>query len=136
MYNPFENDPHMAKSVFSIREQVEQRGHYCSITFDVDEVPSAESKLLIEYYGDATWETICRSGAHLFFEYYSKYKRANITVKFIDVRWMPVDTQAITVRFVTIKGLSENLGIVIDDLYFDRQKQCYSIPDPRVMLNG
>jgi hypothetical protein len=126
----------MPRTVFSIREQVERSGHFCSITFDVEEFTTDESSLKVEYFGEARWEAICRNGTNLFFEYYLRCKIGRLEVKIIEVDWYPVDTTGITVLYATIKGLSENLKIDIKDLYFDKTRQAYSIPDPRNLLKA
>lgn len=120
------------KSNFKLRELLKNRGCYADITFEIIENNEKPSNLILDYRADKLWEIVCKAGVFIFFDYYCRQNKGELTVKIIDIKWMPIDTNNIVVFYSTIKGLGEILNFNMDKLSIDFENETFIIPETRI----
>jgi hypothetical protein len=117
---------------FIFREQIENKGYYIKIRFEVELIDNKNSKLEMIYSADEKWKIFCETGILLFFEYFYKNETKSLKVNVYEIDWLPVDTNSILVLFSTVKALSDALDYKISALAFDTGK--FIFPDSRLIV--
>ncbi|MEN2398878.1 hypothetical protein GKZ90_0003785 [Flavobacterium sp. MC2016-06] len=116
---------------YNLRQLVNNKGYLFNINFEVNLDRSKDSGLVIIYEADQNWENTCRAGIAIFYDYFSRKTKGQLTVKIIETHWLPVDTNNLIVLFATIKALSESLNFKIDKLEIDSINETFIFPEPR-----
>lgn len=89
--------------------------------------------MIFSYKAHELWEIPCKSGAMIFFDYFSRTFKGELNVKVIELDWLPVDTNNLIVLFATIEGLSESLGFKIEKLELDSINETFIFPEQRTL---
>lgn len=116
---------------YVLRQQLNNRGCYSSISFDVTFNPSESSNLLIIYEAESMWESACKAGINIFFDYFKRSLKGQLIVKIVNIDWIPIDTNNLIILFSTVKGLSEVLDFKIKHLEIDLMNEYFIFPETR-----
>ncbi len=117
----------------SFRIQVGQRGCYAAIDLDVSFKEMQDEKgLSINYNGDERWKLACEAGIHIFYDYFRKPGRFEVTIN--DVAWLPVDTSFLIVMYATAEALAKELDYKIPGLKFDKLNEVFIFPEYRAAI--
>lgn len=119
------------KNTYTFRRLLDNRGCYASFDFEVSYNPEGETKLIVNFNADKKWEIPCKAGILIFFDFYSKDYKGQLTVTVNKIDWLPVDTNNIIVLFSSIQGLSDTLDYQIDEMLLDIEKEVFVIPEQR-----
>ena len=116
---------------YTFRQQLGNRGAFCSISFDIIEDLSLSSGRTFIYEADAQWKTVCRAGVLIFFDYYTRQRNGSLTIKIIEIKWLPVDTNNLIVLYSVVKGLCELMNVSIESLRLDTSTELFCFPEHR-----
>ena len=122
------------KKKYTLKKLLNNRGCYASIIFEVFLDSEKESGLVINYNADLKWEISSKAGVLIFYDFFNRTNRGQLTVTIHQIDWMPVDTNNTIVLFATIEGLSELLEFNINNLKMDLDKELFIIPEPRSVM--
>lgn len=122
----------MEKFVF--KHQVNNRGLYADICFEVKIDTTKPSNLIVEYNADKHWEIICLAGIRIFYDYYIRQKQGSLHITVISIDWLPIDTNNLIVMYSIVKGLSEILNLNISKLNFDSSSEVFIFPESRSVV--
>lgn len=117
----------------TLRKQINNKGLYVSLTYQLNYNEEKHSNLIFSYEAHKLWETPCKLGAMIFFDYFSRKFKGELNVKIIELDWLPVDTNNLIVLFATIEGLSELLGFKIEKLELDLINESFVFPEQRTL---
>jgi hypothetical protein len=119
---------------YTLRKQLGNRGVYASIAFDTTVEYEKETGLEFAYQADLKWRTACEAGVLIFFDYFTRLKQGHLTVRVINIKWLPVDTNHLAIVFATVKGLCEAVDINPMLLGLDEQTETFRFPECRISI--
>jgi hypothetical protein len=116
---------------YTFRQQYGNRGLYASISFEIIRDSTQPPGSIFTYEGDLRWKAACEAGVLIFFDYFSRSNPGWLSVSVTNVKWLPVDSNNLTVIFAVVKGLCEALNVHLDNLAFDPANGTFNFPDCR-----
>ena len=116
---------------YVLRQQLQNRGAFASIRFDIINKLDEDRSLVFLYEADIKWKSACETGTLIFYDYFTRVKEGSLTVKIIEVKWLPVDTNHLTILYSVVKGLSELLNMPIKSLQLDNATETFNFPERR-----
>lgn len=116
---------------YSFKKQLQNKGCYAEIIFDVRFSVEASNNLSVDYSADTQWELACKAGVLVFYDYFVRKKRGNLEVSIYEIKWLPIDTNNLIILFVTIKALCDALTLVIENLTLDIEREIFQFPEIR-----
>lgn len=115
---------------YVFRKQIKNRGCYAELLYDIEFTKDVPGNLEIDCQ-IAEWESVCRAGALIFYEYFQRINTGSIKVTIYDIRWYPVDTNNLIVLFACINAFLEGMDIKIDNLKLDTDSEFFCFPEVR-----
>jgi len=116
---------------YTFKKQLDNRGCYAEIIFDVQIVNPLSNNIKIKYLADPKWEEICKAGILIFYDYFVRKMSGDMEVCIHEIRWLPIDTNNIIILFATVEALKEALGLQIDGFLFETKNESFIFPEVR-----
>lgn len=121
---------------YQFREQIKNRGCYAGIVLETEMDFNKPLSLNIEYAAEERWSDVCKAAVHIFFDYYKWLEKGELTVKILNVDWLPADTNSLIVLYSVVTALSSKLNVNISDLSFDKENERFVFPESRVLADS
>lgn len=120
-------------NTYEFRTLLRERGCYSEITLDANVEKASNPQLTINYNADTAWEVSCKAGILVFFDYLKRKDVGKLTVTIENIKWLPVDTNHLTIIYSTISALSQQLNFEIEGLKLERIEETFIFPEPRAI---
>jgi len=119
---------------YVFKQQVQGRGCYAIIGFDIIYEECSENTIEFTYKGDPKWEGACKAGALMFYEYFTKEKSGRINIVIHHVDWLPVDSNNLIVMYACVKAFLDSQSVESNYLDFNKSDECFVFAEPRKRL--
>ena len=116
---------------YILRKQINEKGCYAEIFYDITIDEHALNGTNITYNADERWETACKAGIIVFIEYFGPYLKGHLDITVYEIKWLPVDTNNLIVFFTTIKAMAEGLSLPSDKIKMELENDCFVFPEIR-----
>ncbi len=115
---------------YTFRQQIKNRGCFAEIVFDLAVTEGVEKSIKIDCRV-TEWESICKSAAVIFYDYFKSQRDGRIDITVYEINWYPVDTNHLIVLFACVQAFNEATGISISQLKIDTDLEIFCFPEAR-----